>query len=189
MAGGCCRVAVNRLSSCSGICRTPHGISVGLYPLLSLSRKVACGLTSSAGPRWCGPCVLRWAALRNLSLRGLRSCLWVHICVFALLRTAVHLCVSVHNKRSLSIRSALHILGVLVGSRGSCSVLPLRVATLPSAGRTTITVVDSNTWKTHRNFYSSSRIVGFIKSMMMYGAKGRLTGEKQIVALGEKIEV
>jgi hypothetical protein len=60
------------------------------------------------------------------------------------------------------------------------------MATLPSAGRTAITVVDSNTWKTLRNFYSSSHIVGFIKSMMMYGAKRRLTEEKQIVALGEK---
>jgi len=89
--------------SYSAICRMSHGISVGLYPLSSLLRKTACNLTCSAGPRWCRPCVLRWAALRNLSLCGLRSCLSVHICVFALLRTAAHLCVSVHNKRSLSV--------------------------------------------------------------------------------------
>lgn len=89
--------------SYNGTCRTPHGISVGLYPLLSLLRNMACSLTCSAGSRWCGPCVLRWAALRNLSLCGLPSCLSVHICVFALLRTMAHLCVSVHNKRSLSV--------------------------------------------------------------------------------------
>jgi hypothetical protein len=134
--------------SCSGICRTPYGISVKLYPLLSMLRKVACSLTSSAGLRWCGPCVLRWAALRNLSLCGRAFLpLGTHICVFALLRTAVHLSVSVHNKRSLSVHGALHILGLLVGSTGSCSVLLLRVATLPSAGSTTITVAHSNTWK------------------------------------------
>jgi len=63
------------------------------------------------------------------------------------------------------------MVGVPVGSTGSCSVLLLRVAILPSAGRTTITVADSNTWKTLRNFYSPSHIVGFIKSMMMYGAE------------------
>lgn len=95
--------------------------------------------------------------------------------MFALLRTAVHLCVSVHNKRSLSVRGALHILGLLVGSSGSYSALLLRVAKLPSAGRTTITVADSNMWKTLRNLYSSSHIVGFIRSMMMYGAERRLT--------------
>jgi hypothetical protein len=76
------------------------------------------------------------------------------------------------------------MVGVLVGSTGSCSVLLLRVATLPSGGRTTISVTDSNTWKTLRIFYSLSHIVGFIKSVM-YGAEGRLRGEKQIVALGK----
>jgi len=120
-----------------------------VYPLLSMLRKVACSLTSSAGLRWCGPCVLRWAALRNLSVCGRAFLpLGTHICVFALLRTAVHLSsVSVHNKRSLSVHGALHILALLVGSTGSCSVLLLRVATLPSAGRTTTIVADSNTWE------------------------------------------
>jgi len=123
-----------------------------------------------------GPVCLRRAALRNLSLCG-RVFLpfGTHICVcFVAPHWCPSVCVST-QQGSLSVHGALHILGLFVGSPGSCSVLLLRVTTLPSAGRTTTTVADQIRGKHFVNFYFSSHIVGFIKSMMMYGAERRLT--------------
>lgn len=101
-------------------------------------------------------------------------------CVLAFRYTHLCVCFVAHCGPSVWVRSQqtqsqCPLLGLLVGSPGSCSVFLLRVATLPSAGRTTITVTDSNTWKTLRNFYYSLHIVGFIKSMMTYGAERRLS--------------
>jgi hypothetical protein len=159
--------------SCSCICRRPHGISVRLYPLLSLLREVACSLTSSAGLRWCGPCVLsgqHWEICRYVVLR---SFLLLHTFLCLLCCALRSICVCQQTQSQCPWCTAYT--GSTFGSPGSCSVLLLRVATLPSAGRTTITVADSKTWKTVRNFYFSSHIVRFIKSVMIYGAEGRLT--------------
>jgi len=130
--------------NCSGICRTPHGISVGLYPLLSLLRKVAYSLTSSAGLRCCGPCVLKVGSTeKSVAMWSCFLAFWyTHLCVcFVAPHCCPSVCVST-QQGSLSVHGALHILGLFVGSPGRCSVLLLRVTTLPSAGRTTTTVAD-----------------------------------------------
>lgn len=76
---------------------------------------------------------------------------YTHLCVCLVAHRGPSVCVSTQQAQS-----RCPLLGLLIGSPGSCSVLVLHVATLPSAGRTTIAVADSNTWKTLRNFYSSS---------------------------------
>jgi len=87
---------------CSGICRTPHGISVGLYPLLSLLRKVACNLTRSAGLRRCGPCLLKVGSTEKSV--AMWSCVltfrYTHLCVCFVAHCGPSVCVSTQQTQS-----------------------------------------------------------------------------------------
>lgn len=103
--------------------------------------------------------------------------------MFALLRTVVHLCVSVHDKSSLSVHGALHI---LVGSPGSCSVLLLPVATLPSAGRTKSPLLIPIRGKHFVIFILLSILWG---SSNKYGAECRVTWGEASSGFAEKNEV
>ena len=86
--------------NCSGICRTPHGISVGLYPLLSLLRKVAYNLTSSAGLRWCGPCVLKAGSTeKSVAMWSCVLAFWyTHLCLLCC-AALVSICVCQYTTR------------------------------------------------------------------------------------------
>jgi len=88
--------------SCSGISRTPHGISVVLYPLLSLLRKVACSLTSSAGLRRCGPCVLKVGSTeKSVAVWSCVLAFWyTHLCVCFVAHCGPSVCVNTQQTQS-----------------------------------------------------------------------------------------
>jgi len=101
---------------CSGIRRTPHGISVGLYPLLSLLTKVACSLTSSAGLSRCGPCVLKVGSTeKSVAMRSCVLAFWyTHFCLLCCALRSICVCQYTTNAVSVSMVHCIYWLYLLV---------------------------------------------------------------------------